>query len=149
LRTFVVIAALLGLLAAPSGALAQGGGPFEPLPPAPPETPEQPAPVEVTSAEEDDDFSAVEWLLLGGVALALLGGVAWAIAREGGGFQRGRRRRRDARASAKGHGKPGATTAQRGKDAPKAPPPPPRKQRQAAATKRRAKGKARTKAKRR
>jgi len=147
-RKLFAIAALLALLIAPSGALAQGGTPFEPLPPPPPETPEQ-QPVDVTSTEDDDDFSAGEWLLLTGVAIALLGAVAWAIAREGGGFQTRRRRKRAAGSAAKGRGTPRGTAAKRGKDAPKAPPPPPRKQRQAAQTKRRGKGKAGPKAKRR
>ena len=146
------MAALAVAVAAPSGALAQGGSPFQPLPPAPQEVPEESLPTD-TSSTQDDDFSAIEWLLLGGVATALLGGVAWAIAREGGGFQRGRRRRRDARAAGAGAAKPrkpaassgGSPSGGRGEAKP--PPPPPRKRRAASAKKRA--GKARPKAKRR
>jgi hypothetical protein len=77
------LTALLCLLAllAPSAALAQGGGAFDPLPPAPPEpAPAPQAPQD--QQQQDDGLSSTQQILVGMAGIVLLFGIAWAILRD-------------------------------------------------------------------
>ncbi len=79
--------ALLVLIAfaAPSSALAQGGGsnPFGPLPQPPPPAPEQPAPQPADPDTGDDDGlgGAAFWLIIGTTG-AIFAGIAFFITRD-------------------------------------------------------------------
>ena len=65
---------LCALLAAPAGAQVT----TTPLGPVP----QEPAPIVDPNEEDDDGLSSNQLLLLGAAALALLGGIGWAIARD-------------------------------------------------------------------
>lgn len=79
-RLLTALLVAIAVLATPGLAAAQGTTPFGPLPPP---QQEQPAPPQPSSTDEDDEFSGLEWLALGGIAVLLIGGAAYAIAREG------------------------------------------------------------------
>ncbi len=73
------LACILALLA-PSAALAQGGGAFQPIPQAPPQQPTTVAPDQRNQDEEG--LSSTQQLLIVLSALVLMGGIAWAIMRD-------------------------------------------------------------------
>jgi hypothetical protein len=76
------VASLLCILAllAPSAALAQGGGAFQPIPQAPPQQPTTVAPDR--SNPNDDGLSSTQQLLIVLSALLVMGVIAWAIMRD-------------------------------------------------------------------
>ena len=77
------LTALLCLLAlaAPAGALAQGGA-FDPLPPAQPDPQTTVPPQDVNNQDEDDGLSNRQQVLIGLSGFVLLLGIGWAIVRD-------------------------------------------------------------------
>ncbi len=77
------VAALLCILAlvAPTAAVAQGGGAFQPLPQAPPPQPTTVA-ADADDDGDEDGLSSTQQMLIVLSALILMGGIAWAIMRD-------------------------------------------------------------------
>jgi hypothetical protein len=77
-RLLVLLAVCSLALAVPAAAVAQDN-PFGPIPQAPPE---QPPPAPESGDPNQDGLSDWQQLLIGVAAVALLGGIAWAIVRD-------------------------------------------------------------------
>jgi hypothetical protein len=139
-RLLAAIAVAIALLAVPGAALAQQeGSAFGPLAPTvPSEEPQQPQapgqsqlpPVMPFSEPTNGPLSMSEMLVFLVIEALLLGAIAVAIAREGGGLRRRARRQRHARRARPPARNRGATHLTTGA---KAPPPPPRRRRPKAA----------------
>ena len=109
MRSHLVTALLVAIavFAAPGVAAAQSTGPFGPLPPP---QQEQPPPPQPSSSDDDGDFSGLEWLALGGIAVVLIGGAAWAIGREGRQLKAASESKKQRRRSGAPGGQAGRTT---------------------------------------
>ena len=78
-RRLAALLVVLGLLAPPAGALAQGD-PFGPIPQAPPE--QAPPPEDARPDDDEGTLNRTQEILIAVAGIILVTGIAWAIVRD-------------------------------------------------------------------